>query len=110
MTKVEKVPIISALSSLGLMLFQVFMASISGSIALLADAWHSGSDMVSAVFVFLSLRLSRRFEDRSEKIKKIGITVENVIAGLVGLLIIYAAYEIFRKAFGGGAQVVTKLW
>lgn len=110
LTKAEKVPLLSLLTSLGLFCFQLFMSAISGSIALFADALHSGTDMVSSFLVFLSLRLNRQVEDGSEKARKAGIAIENTLIGAVGLFIAFAAYNIFDRAFGASPSALSNLW
>ncbi len=109
-SKAEKATILSAIGSLFLVSFQVLMATMSGSLAILADAWHSGTDVVSSIFVFIGIRINSRFEVKSEKIKKTGIIVENIIACIVGSLILFISYTIFKKALTGEVAEIKYLW
>ncbi|MFH1761648.1 MAG: FtsH protease activity modulator HflK [bacterium] len=110
MTKAEKATIFSGLGSLFLVCWQIFMATISGSIALWADAWHSGTDVIASAFVWMGIRLNIVVENSTEKIKKIIVVVENIIACIIGCLIIFTAYTIFKKAYYGETLVVKYLW
>ena len=59
--------IVSALSAITNMVIAGFKAWVgysTGSIAILADAWHSFSDTLSSVIIFISFRISAKPPDR----------------------------------------------
>ena len=93
MDRREKTALHSVLANVGLVLLKIVAATISGSLALLADAWHSGSDIIVSLLVMAGLRISK-------KGRRIAIIVENSIAILISLFIFWAVYEIFRRALG----------
>jgi len=59
MTKEEITALISSLVNLILTVIKFFLAAWSGSIALLAEAWHSLSDIFSSFMVFTAIRADR---------------------------------------------------
>lgn len=93
MQKKEKIALISIGTNALLAGIKILLATISGSIALLADAWHSGSDIFVSLLVFVGLKLSK-----SQEKKKFPVRIENIIATIVSVFILTAAYKIFRKA------------
>ena len=60
MNKQEKTALISSGINLLLTAVKFNLAALTGSIALLAEAWHSLSDIFSSFIVFLALRADRR--------------------------------------------------
>ncbi|MGD8983214.1 MAG: FtsH protease activity modulator HflK [Desulfobacteraceae bacterium] len=90
----------TALISIGinvlLILLKLFLAILSGSLALLADAFHSGSDLFVSILVFVGIRVSGKKTIPSP----LRIKIENIIAIIISVIICYSAYAIFRKALG----------
>jgi len=70
---------------------------LSGSLALLADAIHSGSDILVDVLVLVGIKVSGKKTIPSPLRSRI----ENSIAIIVSIVIWYSAYAIFKKALGG---------
>lgn len=99
MDRVERTALVSVVINAGLVLLKVLLAVLSGSLALLADAWHSGSDIVASGLVWAGARIARR--GGSERLA----IIENVTALAIGGLILWAAFGIFRRvsAAAGGA-------
>ncbi len=60
MNKQEKTALISSGINLFLTVAKFNLAALTGSIALLAESWHSLSDIFSSFIVFLALRADRR--------------------------------------------------
>lgn len=74
------------------------LARASGSLSLQAGAWHSVGDLFLAVFVLVGLFLARWENTR----RKVSVSVvENVIAIVVGLVMLYAGFEIFSDVLAG---------
>ncbi len=61
MNKKEKTALIATIVTVLLTVLKFILASLSGSIALLAEAWHSFSDILSSVFVFWAI-----YQDKHE--------------------------------------------
>lgn len=91
----------------------------SGSVALLADAWHTLSDSLSSVAVLIGVKMSSR---RADKKHPFGHgRIENLVAILVGVMLAIVAYEFISQGidklmnqarqaiFGTLAIVVTSI-
>lgn len=103
MDRVERTALVSALINVGLVFLKVFLAGLSGSLALLADAWHSGSDVVASGLVWAGARISRR-EGKGNL-----VLVENVVALAISVLILWAAVGIFRRVSAAVDAPITNL-
>ena len=88
--------LISAGTSALLVCLQLALSAISGSLALMADAFHSASDVFVSTMVFIGLRVSRK-ETISPSFR---IKIEGIVALVVSLFIWFAAYVIFKEAIG----------
>lgn len=113
MTKQEKAAILSIVTNILLTVVKFVLASITASIALLAEAYHSFADILSSTMVFVALRADRR--DRSGVPEKQPVAEEEVsaenqkprlfapgnwenkVAIGIGILLIFAAINIFTK-------------
>ena len=79
-----------------LVLLKVLLSILSGSLALLADAIHSGSDILVDALVLVGIKVSGKKIIPSPLRTKI----ENSIAIIISIVIWYSAYAIFIKALG----------
>jgi len=71
---------------------------LTGSLAILADAYHSFSDLIVSLTVLTSLLVRRRLERRNDHTDPVpGYWIESVVAFAVSLLILYTAYEVVTK-------------
>ena len=91
MDRVERTALISIGINVGLVILKLVLAFISGSLALVADAWHSGSDVAASGLVWAGARISRR-GGRGNL-----VIVENAIGIAIAALIFWAAVGIFQK-------------
>lgn len=106
MNRKEKALIIAIGANLLLIALKFFLASLSGSIALKASAWHSFSDLVPSVIVFMGLILARR-EDRTATR---GISrIENGVAIVVAFFIFYVGYEVAKEVVFGEARPLSNV-
>ena len=64
---------------------------VSGSVALLADAWHTLSDSLSSVAVIIGVKLSSRKADKKHPFGH--GRIENLVAILIGIMLAIVAYE-----------------
>jgi membrane protease subunit HflK len=101
--RIERTALVSAVINVGLVFLKVLLAVLSGSLALLADAWHSGSDVVASGLVWAGARISRREGSANLAL------VENVIALTIGVLILWAAVGIFRRVSAAVDAPITNL-
>jgi membrane protease subunit HflK len=101
--RVERTALVSVALNIGLVFFKVVLATLSGSLALVADAWHSGSDVVASGLVWTGARISRR-EGR------VSLAVaENIVGLMISALILWAAVGIFRKVSAVAGAPLTNL-
>jgi len=78
------------------------LAVFSGSIALVADAIHSLSDVISSATVLAGIKISKR----KSKVFPYGLyKVENLVSLVSSLVIFFAGYEIAASAFSGEEQL-----
>jgi len=101
--RVERTALISVVINVGLVFLKVTLATLSGSLALIADAWHSGSDVVASGLVWTGARISRR-EGRLNL-----AIAENVVSLVISALILWAAVGIFRKVSAVSGAPITNL-
>ena len=107
MDKGEKVALFAI--GINLLLFGIKYAfsSLSGSIALKADAFHSLSDVVASSTVFVGLIIAKR----KTKSFPYGLyKVENLVSCMVALAILYAGYEIVLEATKGETAQLQNIW
>jgi membrane protease subunit HflK len=103
LNRIERTALVSVVINVCLVALKVFLAILSGSLALLADAWHSGSDIVASGVVWVGARISRRDERRNLAL------IENVVALIVGALILWAAVGIFRRVSDTAGAPIANL-
>jgi len=91
----------AALVSVGINVFlallKVLLAIFSGSLALLADAYHSGSDIFVSLLVFLGVKIPKKKTTTPSRRARI----ENIISVVISFFILYAAYTVFKTAAVG---------
>ncbi|MCM8789902.1 MAG: cation transporter, partial [Candidatus Omnitrophica bacterium] len=111
MSNLETTALISAFINSGITLFKFVLAGISGSIALLADAWHSFSDIFSSIGVFIALKKDRKertLADSKQDIKifrKAGW--ETKIALTIGLFLLFVCWEILLKIVSSKSTIIS---
>ncbi len=107
MTKVTsyaRVALCSVAVNLFLMALKYVLGEMSGSLALKADAVHSFADVISALTIFVGIVIS----DRKTRTFPEGLyKVENLVALLSALFMLYAAFQIGSDALH--AQVLGEL-
>ena len=94
----EKVAVLSVVNNLALSAIKLGLSLLSGSIALVADAIHSFTDVIASLAVFAGLKISRR----TSKAFPYGLyKVENLVSLLTAFAIFFAGYEIVKEVFTG---------
>lgn len=92
----EKTAWLSILTNLLLVGIKTAVALISGSLAVTADALHSLSDVVSSTVVLLGIKIS----ERPVRGFPYGLyKVENLVAMVTSVMILFAGYEIVKTVF-----------
>jgi cation diffusion facilitator family transporter len=91
MDQSEKIGLYSVGINSSLVLIKILLAYLSGSIALLADAIHSLSDVISSATVLAGIKISKR---KSTRFPYGLFKVENLVCLISSLFIFFAGYEI----------------
>ena len=97
----ERTILITVIANLILIVLRFFLADISGSIGLKANAWHSFSDVFVSAVVLAGLFIGRI---GSKKFAKVFGKLENVLALFVSVFIFYMGVEILFEALGNEGQ------
>jgi cation diffusion facilitator family transporter len=104
--------ITSVIAALGLLAIKLVVGLLSGSLGILAEAAHSGLDLVAAFVTLLAVRLSDRPADESHpyghgKIENFSALVET---GLLFVTCAWIVYEAVRRLFFAEVEITPSLW
>ena len=100
MGRKEKTMFVTILANIVLIALRFFLADLSGSIGLTANAWHSFSDVFVSTIVFIGLMITHA---GAEKFGKIVQKIEHILAIFVSLFIFYMGIEILEEALSSTA-------
>ena len=101
----EKTAWLSILTNTLLVGIKTAVALASGSVAVVADTIHSLTDVVSAVVILIGIKIARR----PARGFPYGLyKVENLVALLTSILILFAGYEILKAVFFGESRPLPK--
>ena len=104
----KKAALLSIVVSAGLAVLKYVIGILSGSVALIADAIHSFSDIISSIGVFIGLKISSR--EPTEEFPYGFYKIENIASLFLALAIFYAGYEIILTSVEQfGTAIVTHL-
>ncbi|MBU0663591.1 MAG: cation diffusion facilitator family transporter [Proteobacteria bacterium] len=99
----EKTAWLSILTNLLLVGIKTGVVVISGSLAVTADAIHSLSDVISSAIILIGIKISGRSSlDFPYGLYK----VENMVAMVTSVLILFAGYEIIKAVFIAPSQTL----
>ena len=96
MMQKEKIGFYSIGVNLLLVALKGVLAYLSGSVALMADAIHSSTDLISSITVLAGIKISKR---KSKHFPYGLYKVENFVSLLTSLFIFLAGYEIVKTVF-----------
>ncbi len=100
----KKAALVSILVTAFLVIIKYSVGILSGSIALIADAIHSFTDVVSSIGVFIGLKISSR--KPTETFPYGFYKAENIVSLFLALAIFYAGYEIVLTSVEKFEEVV----
>ena len=112
----ERVGWISIITNIFLFIIKYWVGLVSGSIALIADAWHTLSDSISSVALIIGLRIAKVPPDREHpyghgRAELLSTVLIGLILGVIGLNFVKdALYHLIREqavVFGFWAKAVT---
>jgi len=109
MNKLERTAILSTLANIFLSVIKLAAGLLFSSIALIADAIHSFTDIIGSLAVFFGIKFSTI---KSKRFPYGLYKLENLISLFVSLLIFYAAFEIASDALVSlhSAKQITSIW
>lgn len=87
---------VSILTNLGLFAVKYWAGIISGSVALIADAWHTLSDSISSILVVGGVALSQKPADKDHPFGH--GRYELVATIIIGCLLIWVSYSFFVES------------
>lgn len=95
MERKERTILIAIIANLVLILLRFYLANISGSLGLKANAWHSFTDVFVSAVVFLGLFVGRI---GARKYTNVIGRLENILALFVSVFIFYMGIELLFEA------------
>jgi len=118
----QKTAVVSTLLNLILTILKFVLAGFSGSLVILAEAWHSLTDVVTSLLVYLAVSprpqkseeiISAESEPEKNGLKAgkgidwDNITIENWMSLLIGGIILFAAIAVIYKILYTSPQLIT---
>jgi cation diffusion facilitator family transporter len=102
----------SVLAAVFLTAFKLAIGLLTGSLGILAEAAHSGLDLVAALVTFFAVRLSDRPPDEGHlyghgKVENLSALVETL---LLLLTCVWISYEAIQRLFFETVKVEPSLW
>ncbi len=89
--------IVSIIANILLFVLKYWAGIVSGSVALLADAWHTLSDSLTSVIVIAGVRLSGQKADREHPFGH--GRWEQIASMFIGFVLAVVAYEFIKEAY-----------
>jgi len=86
----ERVGILSILTNILLFIAKYWVGIATGSVALIADAWHTLSDSLSSIAVVVGLKMGRKPPDSEhpfghERVELVATVLIGILLGIIGL-------------------------
>ena len=102
----------SVAAALGLTTAKLAAGILTGSLGILAEAMHSGLDLVAAVITYVAIRIADRPADETHlyghgKIENLSALFE---AGLLVVTCLWIGYEAVSRLMAGSRQVEVTWW
>lgn len=88
--------IVSVIVNSLLFILKFWAGTVSGSLALIADAWHTLSDSLSSVFLIVGVKLSTRKPDKEHPFGH--GRWEQIVSLFIGFLLGVIAYDFLRES------------
>ena len=127
MNKTIRTSFIAISVTLGLTVLKFIFYYISGSIAVLSEAWHSGSDITTSVLVLFALWRSSTIKKRAQDQREIknaetenphairqffnnifGKDIEVTISLLIGIFLSFVSISLIVKVFSSKIIIIEK--
>jgi len=102
----------SVIAAVGLTTFKIIVGVLTGSLGILAEAAHSGLDLVAAMVTLFAVRVSGRIPDEEHtyghgKVENLSALFETLLLLATSVWIIY---EAIQRLFFKSVQVEISIW
>lgn len=102
----------SVIAAVGLTTFKILVGAFTGSLGILAEAAHSGLDLVAALVTFLAVRISGKPADEAHlyghgKVENLSALFETLL--LLGTCV-WIIYEAYQRLFVHPVEVEVSIW
>ncbi|MGA2327951.1 MAG: cation diffusion facilitator family transporter [Bryobacteraceae bacterium] len=102
----------SVLAAVGLTGFKILVGSATGSLGILAEAAHSGLDLVAALMTWMAVRISGKPADRDHryghgKVENLSALAETVLLLITCVWIVYGAVD---RLIGHRIEIEVNVW
>ncbi|MCJ2531200.1 MAG: cation diffusion facilitator family transporter [Candidatus Thermoplasmatota archaeon] len=106
-----KVALVSILANVGLVSVEFAIAWVTGSLAVLADAFHSGVDLIGSILVLSGIWMALRVADRTHaygyhRYENAAALIQFVLIAIIGVTVMY---EAVRRSLVGFSVTVSNL-
>lgn len=91
----EKITLVCIIGNIFLSLFKLIAGYLGGSKAMIADAFHSASDVIATIVVYISIRIAKKPVDREHPYGH--GKIEPIAAAFVGITLVFAAITIIKS-------------
>ncbi|MFQ5907831.1 MAG: cation diffusion facilitator family transporter [Thermoplasmata archaeon] len=103
-----KVALVSILANVGLVSVEFVIAWVTGSLAVLADAFHSGVDLTGSLLVLSGIWMALRVADQTHaygyrRYENAAALIQFVLIAIIGVVVLYEAVR--RSIFGFSVTV-----
>jgi len=103
----------SVIAAVGLTTFKIIVGLMTNSLGILAEAAHSGLDLVAALVTFFAVRISGKPADKQHtyghgKIENLSALFETLLLLATSVWIVYEAIQ--RLFFSTGVEIKPSIW
>lgn len=107
-SEIQRITLWGALGNIGLTIIKFVAGFLGGSAAMIADAVHSASDLVSDFIVIVFSRISAQGQDKGHdyghgKFETLATAIVSILLLVVGIEMILSSYEQVRSVMEGNA-------
>jgi cation diffusion facilitator family transporter len=108
----QRTALFSVAAAIFLIALKLVTGLVTGSLAFVAEAAHSGTDLVAAILTLWAIRVALRPADETHhyghgKAEHLAALAESTFLGVVSA---FVGYQALHRLFGGGAQDVDAAW
>lgn len=95
MDKKKKTALLVTFLNIIITIVKYIMFALTGSLAILAEAWQSFADIATSFLVYISIK----FSDKPKENKYFVISYEEVVSFIIGFVLLIVSINIFAKVY-----------